>query len=171
MKNFVVCGYSKSGKTTLVKRLIAETNKNVYGFFTEKFPDRLTEDGFCPIYIYPIGNTPIFNDDHLIGLGGHGTHYTNADAFETKAVEYITTDDPNGIIFMDEVGFLEDSALGFQNKVFEVLSGNIPAVVMMKQKMNFDFMKKLKALPNIDFLELTEDNRDEIFEQIKRAIK
>lgn len=169
-KNFVVCGYSKSGKTTLIKRLIQETDKNVYGFFTEKFPDRLTEDGFCPIYIYPIGSDPIFNDENLIGLGGNGNHYTNSDVFDTKAVEYITTDDPNGIIFVDEVGFLEDKADLFQKKVFEVLAGDIPTVVIMKQKMNFDFMQKLKNLPNIEFLELKEDNRDEIFEQIKSAI-
>lgn len=174
MKKFIVCGYSKSGKTTLIKRILASTDKKVYGFFTEKFPDRLTEDGLCPVYIYPILEEPIFDVDHLIGLGGEGTHYTNVEVFNKCGIEYISCKDKDSLLLIDELGFLEDKAEEFQKRIFEILKSDICAVIAMKQKMQFSFMQKLKALTkegSIEFIDLSEENRDEVFEYIKSSFE
>ena len=167
MKNIVIAAYKNVGKTTLAEKIIKETDRNIYGFFTRKFPDLITDDGLVPIYIYPAGSNPIIDKDHLIGYGGKGNHYTNAEIFDDAGVSYITTDDPNGIIIMDELGFLERDAKKFQEKVFECLAGPIPTIVMMKTKMREEFMQKLKDMPDIEYIFMTEENRDAVWAFIK----
>lgn len=165
MKSFVICGYKESGKQEFARRLIERTRRKVYGFITEKFPDKAI-DGLCPIYIYPAGGQPQFDKDHLIGLGGEGTHYTNTDVFDTAGVELISTDDKDGFILMAELGFLETGADQFRRKVFECLTGDIPTVVIMKQKMQYEFMRQLRAFSGIEYIELTPGNFDELLDRV-----
>ncbi len=171
MTNFVVCAHSGVGKSYLANKLIESTKRDVCGFFTRKFPELCDEnDGLCPIYIYPAGGSPVFDEDHLIGLGGEGTHYTNVEVFNSVGVDLITSDNPNALIIMDEIGFLEAQAEKFQAKVIECLTGNIPTVVFLKEKMQVEFIKKLSTLAGTEFIYLTESNRDEVFERILSEI-
>lgn len=171
MKKFVVSGYKESGKTTLITKILDSWEGPVLGFFTKKFPDRLTPDGLCPIYIYSVGSDPIFDDAHLIGLGGEGTHYTNSEVFDEIGTKLITADDASSLIVMDEVGFLETDASLFKEKVFEVLRSDNPVVLIMKQKMQLDFMKALKDFPGIEFIELSIENRNWVAEHIIKELK
>ncbi len=168
MKKFVVMAHRGSGKTTLAERIIKECNRPVYGFFTRKYPDRLTEDGLCPIYIFPAGGEPVFDDAHLIGLGGNGNHYTNTDVFDQTGVSLLECDDKNGIIIMDEIGFLEMEAELFKSKVLEVLGGDIPVLLMLKAKMRNEFVRAVRSYPGIEFIYMDETNRDQVYETIKK---
>ncbi len=168
MKNFVVCGCRESQKKKLAEEIIRRSKRNVYGFFTEKFPER-AEDGFCPIYIYPAGGEVIFDEDHLVGLGGGGTHYINSEVFDGLGTALISCGDSNGLIIMCELGFLETEAKGFQDKVFSCLAGEIPTVVIMKQKLQYEFMQKLRDLEGVEYAELRSDNFDEILERVVKA--
>ena len=168
MKKFVVMAHRGVGKTTLAARIIKETNRNVYGFYTRKFPDITTEDGLCPIYIYPVTGEPVFDDAHLIGLGGKGNHYTNTDAFDDIGTALISCSDPNGLIVMDEVGFLEMKAERFKSKVFEVLSGNTPVLLMLKARLRFDFLKQISTFKGVEFIYMDVSNRDEVYEMIRK---
>ena len=171
MKKFVVCGYKESGKTTLIKKVIQNYDKSVVGFYTKKFENRLTEDGLCPIYIYDINSDAVLDDEHLIGLGGEGTHYTNVEVFDNVGVELISTDDKTSLIAIDEIGFLENEAKVFQEKVFEILESENPVVMIIKQRMQFSFLKRLKEFPGIEYIELTLDNRDEVCDHIIKELK
>lgn len=168
MKKYVIMAHRGSGKTTLAERIIKETDKKVYGFFTRKYPDLLTEDGLCPIYIYPAGGSPLFDDAHLIGLGGKGNHYTNTDVFDTIGVSLLDCDDKDGLIIMDEIGFLEMNAEHFKKKVFEVLSGDVPVILMLKAKLRFDFLKEISVFPGVEFIYMDETNRNEIYEKLRK---
>ena len=168
MKKYVIMAHRGTGKSTLAARITKETKRNVYGFYTRKFPDRLTEDGFCPIYIYPAGGEPVFDDAHLIGLGGKGNHYTNTDVFDDIGVKLISCSDPQGLIVMDEIGFLEMKAERFKSKVFEVLSGDMPVLLMLKAKLRFDFLKEISTFKGVEFIYMDEDNRDEVYEMIRK---
>jgi len=176
MKNIVICAYKGVGKSTLVKKLIAEltADPEIFGFSTKKFNDMLVDDVFSPIYIFPVGKEPVFEDKYLVGLGGLGTHYINPEVFDEIGVQLLTVPESkkaNALIIMDEVGFLEANALKFRQKVLDCLTGDIPCLVMMKQKMDEPFMQEIKALPGIDFIDMTPENRDQIFDYVLKKVK
>lgn len=170
MKNIVLTGFSGVGKSTLIKKIIKESNRNIYGFITEKFPERCI-DGLCPIYIYPAAGEPVFDDKHLIGLGGEGTHYTNAEVFDNLGVELISTNDSHGLIVMDEIGFLEAAAEKFKAKLIECLQGDIPTIVVMKTKMREKLMQEIASLPDIEYIVMDENNREDVYSQIHTWLK
>lgn len=162
--------YKKTGKTTLVRKLLENRKENVVGFFSKKCSERIDEEGQCPIYIYGVNDLPVFDNDHLIGTCGNGKHYTNNEVFNDLGVKLITTDNPNNLIIMDELGFLESNAEEFKNKVIEVLSSPNPVLIMMKQRLDIQFLKELKDNQNIEFIHMNETNRDEVFQYLKNKL-
>ncbi len=171
MKNFMISAYKHVGKTTLVKKLIENTNKNVFGFFTCKAEHLATEDGMCPVYIYPIGQEPVYDAEHLIGYCGGGHHYTNPEVFDRLGIKYLEDLTENPLAIIDEIGFLEADAKAFQARVFELLDSNIPVLLSIKQRQDVDFINRLKAYPDKDFIEFDENNRDEIYEYIQHQLE
>ena len=169
MKNYVISGARHVGKTTMAKKIIANTSKNVYGFMTFKSPEE-QESRLYPVYIGPATAEPKFSEENLVGMCGGKQHYCNIDVFDNLGVELLTTTDPNGLIIMDELGFLESDAKLFQAKVFECLAGEIPTIAFIKKRMQIEFMQKLRDFPGIEYVELSEENRDEIYEKIMKDL-
>ena len=151
------------GKTTLVNRIIKNRQGNVCGFFTKRYLSLIDEDGLYPIYMYDINSKPILDNNHLIGTCGNGKHYTNIDVFNNLGVELITTNNPNDLIIMDEVGFLEMNAEKFKNKINEVLSSENPVLIMLKQRLDIDFLKDIKENKNVEFIKMDISNRDDVY--------
>lgn len=156
------------GKTTLVKKILTKRKTNVCGFFTLRFPDLVDSQGQCPIYIYGINEEPTIDDNHLVGTCGNGKHYSNEDVFNNLGIKYITTKNSKDLIVMDELGFLEMNAEEFKNKVFDVLTSDNPVLITLKQRLDIDFLKKIKENNNIEFINMNIENRDDVFNYISK---
>ena len=193
-KKFVITAYRHVGKTTLVKKVLEvwagsgtaeRACKKVCGFFTEKIdfdrdarggdPKNIKtpiEPGRFPVFIYPIdsndplGSMPIIDDDHIVGLCGCGNHYTNFEVFDTLGVEYLSAPDAETLIVIDEVGFMEMGAEKYKEKIFEILRSDNPVLLMMKDRMDIDLIKQIRDFPGITFIEMNEENRDEVTEKV-----
>ena len=159
--------------------------KNVCGFFTEKIdfekdarggdPNNLKtpiEPGRFPVFIYPVDNSnplsskPIIDDAHIVGLCGCGQHYTNYEVFDTLGVEYLNAPDPQTLIVLDEVGFMEMGAEKYKEKIFEILRSDNPVLLMLKDRMDVDLIKQIRDFPGITFIEMNEENRDVVTQQV-----
>lgn len=158
------------GKTTLVSKIIKNRKTNTCGFFTLRFPDLIDSEGLCPVYIYGINEEPIIDNNHLVGLCGNGKHYTNYEVFNDLGVKLITTNNPNDLIIMDEIGFLEANAERFKEKVLEVLSSKNPVLLMLKQRLDIGFLSQIKENKNIEFIQMNIDNRDDVYDYLKTKI-
>ena len=167
MNKFVIMAEKEVGKTTLVNKILKNRQGNACGFFTKRYLSLVDEDGQYPIYMYGINEKPILDNDHLIGTCGNGRHYTNIDVFNSLGVKLITTNNPNDLIIMDEVGFLEMNAETFKNKVKEVMSSSNPMLIMLKKRLDIEFLREIKENKNIEFIEMNLDNRNKIYEYIK----
>lgn len=170
MNKFVVMAEKEVGKTTLVNRIIKNKKENICGFYTKRYLDLIDDEGLYPIYIQGINEDPILDDEHLIGKCGNEKHYTNNDVFNDLGVKLITTNNPNDLIIMDEIGFLEMNAEKFKEKVFEVLSSNNPVLLMLKQRLDIDFLSQIKENKNIEFIKMNIDNRDEVYNYLSTKI-
>ena len=159
----------QTGKTTLVNRLLRETDRKICGFSTRKIDELATEEGYCPVYISPVGEEPVIDDDYCLGLCGKGRHYTNPKAFDEAGVEFLTCSDPDTLIIMDEVGFLELEAEKFKARIFECLASENPVLLMLKERMDIDFLRRIRDFEGVEFIQMTEQNREEVYKHVKEA--
>ncbi|MCE5234883.1 MAG: nucleoside-triphosphatase [Clostridiaceae bacterium] len=168
-KHILICGEIGAGKSTLISRLIAHSARPVYGFVTK----RLEADGsgFHPIYIHPAGSDARrYGENNLVGTCDRKIHNVNLDAFNTLGVSYLKAA-PNGLIVMDELGFMEAKAEAFVSAVFDALNGAVPVIAAVKARFDVPFLNDVRAHPNTRLYTVTKENRDELFERLLPAVR
>ena len=162
--HILICGEVGTGKSTLIQRLLAQNTRPLYGFVTKKLdPD---ENGFHPIYIHPAGAAERkYEEENQIGTCDRRTHNINLEAFNTIGVRCLRAE-PNGIILMDELGFMESKAEAFTRAVIEALDGDIPVIAAVKARFDVPFLNEVRAHPNGTVYLLTPENREGLFEEL-----
>ena len=163
-KHILICGEVGVGKSTLIQRLLAENERPLYGFITKKRdPD---ENGFHPIYIHPAAvNERKFEPENCIGTCDRRIHNINLDVFNTLGVAYLKAT-PDGLILMDELGFMEAKAETFTRAVLQALDGEIPVIAAVKARMDIPFLNEVRAHPNSKLCWITPENRDSLYETL-----
>lgn len=165
-RHILITGNIGVGKSTLILTLLSKLNKPVYGFVTLKMPEPGTDK--CPIYIFPAGQ-PIEirqqNTENLLALRG-AECVTYPEVFDTLGTEYIRSAKPDGVILMDELGFMEADAKVFQNTVLDALHGNIPVIAAVKNKPGIPFLEEVRSCPNAVLYTVTPENRNDLSAEI-----
>lgn len=168
-KHILICGEVGSGKSTLISRLLAHSTRPVFGFITKKLD--ADENGFHPIYIHPAGsNSRLYGELNLLGTCNRKIHNVNLDVFNTLGVDYLKATQ-NGIIVMDELGFMEADAEAFTSAVFRALDGTIPVIATVKARFDVPFLNDVRAHKNAKLYTITKENRDELFEELLPVVQ
>jgi nucleoside-triphosphatase len=152
------------GKSTLIERLLAHNALPVYGYFTKTTPRR--ENGFHSVYIYRASD-PVRQrgEENHIGDCDSRQRSIHSAVFDTLGVEYLEAK-TGGIIVMDEVGFMETESKLFCAAVMRCLDGDIPVLAAVKARFDVDFLNALRSHPGAALYMITEENRDELYEQL-----
>ena len=168
-KHILICGEVGIGKSTLIARLLEHSSRPLYGFITKKLdPDG---NGFHPIHIHPAGaKTRVWEQDNMIGTCDRRTHNINLNVFNTLGVSYLQAK-PDGIIVMDELGFMESKAEAFVESVFAALDGEIPVIAAVKARFDVPFLNEVRAHPNTKLSMITKENRDALFSELLPTIQ
>lgn len=163
-KHILLCGEVGIGKSTLIQRLLAQSTRPLYGFITKKLgPD---EHGFHPIYIHPAGaGERVYEEKNLVGTCDRRIHNIRLDAFNTLGVSYLQAK-PDGVILMDELGFMESKAEAFTRTVFAALDGDVPVIAAVKARYDVPFLNEVRAHPRAQLVLITKENRDELFAEL-----
>ena len=163
--NIIIYGARGVGKTTLIKRLLCELDiQDIGGFWTKR--EEPNKEGVSNVYIHDASKNDFsFEDKNFIGMCVNQHSAPNPLAFDTYGAEILKSIDVNKIVIMDEIGFFENEAYKFQDAVKEVLSSDKIVIAAIKDKSTkfLDFIRD----NNVNVFCLTEQNRDEIFLQIK----
>ena len=169
-KHILICGERGAGKSTLIERLLRACPLPRYGFITKRTePD---ENGFHPIYIHPAGTTErILTEENRIGVCNGKIHRPAEEVFDRLGTEYIRSAKPDGIIVMDELGFLESKAEVFTNAVMEALDGDIPVIAAVKNRTDVPFLNDIRSHPAAEVYYITEENREELYQTILSVIQ
>ncbi len=164
-RHILICGEVGIGKSTLISRLLGQTDVPLYGFITKRLAS--DETGFHPIYIHPAGAAErCYGEDNLIGTCNSKVHNINLDAFDTLGTEYIRSARPGGIIVMDELGFMESKAAHFVAAVFDALDGNIPVLAAVKARYDVEFLNRVRKHENAALYTITKENRDALYDEL-----
>ncbi len=163
-KHILICGKRGVGKSTLVQKLLASCRMPVYGFRTKATPR--DENGIFQFYIHPAGNEQWFylKENH-IGFGNERKRQIDPGVFASFGVSCLQAE-ADGIILMDELGFMESESKEFCSAVMKCLDGDIPVLATVKERTDVDFLDQVRRHPNAMLYTITEENRDELYRQL-----
>ena len=158
-KHLFLTGKKQVGKTTLLNKLLANSSKEKAGFVTKRI---LHDDGFYYVHIMKPKGSPT-NDNLLFKCYKKSSDSTSL--FEKLGCDAL--DCKGEIILMDELGPHEEMALRFQEKVLTLLDGDIPVAGVI-QEAKSAFLDKLLHHPNVTVITVTEENRDQLYDTLKK---
>lgn len=171
MVNILITGRPRVGKTTMIARILAETNKSAIGFITKE----IREKG------YRIG----FNIETLSGIvkslaskkgksskyrvGSYNVYVENVDF----VVDYLKAKFESGtnydLIVLDEIGKMELYSHSFREFVLSCLKQKkVLGTIMMRDN---DFTAQIKSRSDTRIFNLTEENRINIHQNIMELMK
>lgn len=166
MKHILICGRNGVGKSTLIRSLLDVVSVPVYGMITKKEAPRW--DGYSPVYIHLYGKERTFSQENCIGLCREGNSVAYPDAFDrfTDNMQFPR----DGVIVLDELGFLESNASLFKNAVFGILD-DAPLVIAAVRDKNTAFLNAVRNHPRAEVYFIDEENRNELRETLLEKIR
>lgn len=168
MKNIFLTGPPSSGKTTIIKKIIAGLKRPAKGFYTEEIRVNGKRQGFKMITLDSkeglLGHRDIKSD---FTVSKYGVSIEN---IEKIAIPAIIPDNESQIIILDEIGKMECFSENFQKFSLKILdSYNI--VLGTIALGGTEFIKKIKAREDIQLFEVNESNRNELPEKILNLLQ
>ena len=166
-RHLLICGERGVGKSTLIRRLLAENRREVGGFVTK----RLTAAdgrGFFPIYLYPAAQKEEERRSekaNLVGTCDSRSSVRYPEVFDGLGVRLIESAPRGGLILMDELGFLENDAEAFQAAVLRALSGDTPVLAAVKPR-DTPFLRAVREHRNAELVYIDEENRGALLAQL-----
>ena len=157
MKHVLLTGAVQIGKSTALKRFLVKHGYCADGYRTY-WKDKDT------LYIAPFDGS----EGVCAAVTEKGVRRALPEGFEYGA-SLIENSGKKQLIVFDELGRLEQCSDRFMNAVFEKLKGEKPVVGVIKKEKN-PFLDKIRENPNVIILEVTEDNRNRIPEEIEKYI-
>ena len=122
-RHLLICGERGVGKSTLIRRLLEHSTREVGGFVTKRLPVA-DENGFFPIYLYPASQSEGERRNetaNLVGTCDSRSSIRHPEVFDGLGAQLIESAPEGGIILMDELGFLENDARAFQSTVLRAV--------------------------------------------------
>ena len=176
--HIVLCAPKKTGKTTLIRRIIQEAGAPatgspmpVYGFQTKRFAG---SDGINRIYMFPADREQpdiVTREAHYIGSTQGRVIDVCTETFDTYGTALIRSAQPGGLLIMDEIGHMEKNASRFLRAVFEALDDDVPILASVRYTTTpIDYLERIKHHPRVRLYTLTEENRDDAYAEIRDHI-
>ena len=161
----LIVGDRGVGKSTLIRRVLKNLNRPVFGFETKK--EEQLEDPIrgCPIYIYDAGKAHFQTPNNLIGYHKERDIPAITAAFDRYAPRLMEPIVENAVVELDEIGFLEAKSDAFCQAVLHLLEGKNPVIAAVKNR-EHPFLDAVRNHPNARCFYITAENRDTLYEEV-----
>jgi len=169
MKNIFLTGKPGTGKTTIIKKVIADLDLKIGGFYTEEIREQGERIGF------KVHSTN--GEEGLLArkdikshyrVGKYGVLVSSFEIIGVKAVENAVQNAE--LILIDELGRMELFSKKFQSAVYEALECPKTVLGVIQQRKN-PFLNKIRKRDDVQIFTITEENRDELPGKIMEIIK
>lgn len=156
MKNIFLTGAPSSGKTTVIKKVIAKLTVPANGFYTEEERTGDRRVGFLMKTLDGRQGYLAHQDiQSAFKIRRYGVSIENIDAIAVPSIKPAG----NAIIILDEIGKMECFSELFQRAAREALDS--PNIVIGTVTLgNEGFIKEVKQRNDIEIIEVTPHNRD-----------
>ena len=160
MKNIILTGPPRIGKTTIIRSLISKLADRCAGFYTEEILQESQRAGFklitCGKSNCVLAHKEIKGHYHV------GKYGVNLDCVEGYGVPSIKKGiKAQKVIIIDEIGKMEILSRPFKLAVLDALDSKCPVIATMLFKRH-PFYDKIRARKDVEIIEVTEENRDRL---------
>jgi len=167
--NYLLTGLPKSGKTTIIKKLVQKLEGPAGGFFTEEIKEDNIRVGFSIRTLS--GKEGILSHKNFKSkyrVGKYGVGINTLDKIGVKEIE--DSLEKGKIIIIDEIGKMELFSKGFQDVVWRALESKNPLVATIIF-VKHPFADKVKKRTDVKVFEVTKKNRNELVEVLVKKLK
>ncbi|MEL7603487.1 MAG: nucleoside-triphosphatase [Bacillota bacterium] len=161
--HILLTGEIGAGKSTLARRLLAHSERPLYGFVTLRQPP--DADNIARTCIYPVNAAErICSDANTVGFHDGKAPTAFPAVFDSLGVALLQAP-KEGLLLMDELGFYESAAIRFQQEVLRALDGDTPVLAVVKQR-ETPFLDEVRAHKNARLFTVTAEARDALYEEL-----
>ncbi|MCK4845807.1 MAG: hypothetical protein KAS95_09050, partial [Candidatus Heimdallarchaeota archaeon] len=159
MVNVLVTGQPRIGKTTMIARILAESNKSAIGFITKEIREKGYRIGFdietLSGIVKPLASKKGKTSKYKVG--SYNVYVENVDFVVDYLKAKIESGTSYDLIVLDEVGKMELYSDSFKEFVLYCLKQKkVLGTIMMRDN---DFTMQIKSRSDTRIFNLTEENR------------
>jgi nucleoside-triphosphatase len=160
----LLTGSPGCGKTTAIKRILARLSRPAGGFYTEEVRQGGARNGFKIV-------TLDGREGMLAHVNIHSSARVGRYGVDTRVVDTIVVDSirralaEKRLVVIDEIGPMEIFSSAFCQVVVEALASDAMILGTIVKRRNL-FADKIKALPNVNLIEVTTVNRDRMVDEV-----
>lgn len=164
-------GQVQVGKSTLIRRVLtAHPAWSVGGFRS------VTCLGDVPgavggVYLLSASEpSPVYGPENRVGIrwGERGAEAFPS-VFDTMGLDLLSDTQGRDLLLMDELGFLEQNAPLFSQRVLRLLEGPIPILGVVKPR-GTPLLNAVRAHSRTEILEVTPENREGLFPRLQEKV-
>lgn len=169
MKNIILSGPPRVGKTTIVRTIVSKLGEDCAGFCTEEILEQEERVGFKLLTMQ--NKSCILSHKEISGHVHVGKYGVDLECVEGIGVDAIKKGIRAGkTIIIDEIGKMEILSRAFRLAVLDALDSKCSVIVTMLFKRH-PFCDKIRARKDVEIFEVTEENRDTLAEIILHKIQ
>ncbi|MDR3209657.1 MAG: nucleoside-triphosphatase [Oscillospiraceae bacterium] len=171
-KHVFLSGEIQIGKSTALRRFLAQTGIAADGFLTffdppfADTPDAPRHLSARALYLtkFDTALTPesrASESRHLLARVSEAEFTVLTETFETRGADILDAAGQRRLLLMDELGAMEEGAPRFKAAVLRRLDADFPIAGVVKLRAS-PFLDAVRAHPNVELLTVTAENRDAI---------
>lgn len=157
VNNILVTGPPRSGKSTLIEKVVQSITRPAIGFFTQELREEGRRVGFSITTLQ--GKTGVLAHQIIKSRFRVGKYGVNLEDLDQIAVPSMVPSAPDQIVVVDEIGKMECFSLLFKETLLKVLSSDnlvIGSVAMKGDR----FIQSIKQRADVALVSISENSRD-----------
>ena len=163
-RTILLTGRPRVGKTTIIKDVVTKLGGRAGGFYTEEVREQGRRQGFKIVTLDgQEGILAHVNIKSSMRVSKYGVNLADLEGIGVAAIrEALAHKD---YVVIDEIGKMELFSQAFKDAVWEAIHSDKPVLGTITRA-SHPWANRVKALPQVTVIEVTEANRNQIAQQI-----
>jgi nucleoside-triphosphatase len=167
LKNILLTGPPRCGKSTLVEKLVERFKKPLTGFFTREIREGRRRVGFAITALD--GKEGVLAHEESRSKIRVGKYGVNLDSLDQIAVPSMTPSKPEQIVIIDEIGKMECCSHLFRETLIRVLDSSNTVMGSIAFS-GIPFIETVKERPDVLLVMVNEKNRNSLVDTLSEQI-